>query len=85
MHENSRERKAKPRLPSKKCTTTKPKWSTTGTFTNQKTEEETKQQGKIGYSGTNAREKNTKPYSTLDRSNHGILYRLFLVLIAISL
>ena len=61
MHENSRERKAKPRLPSKKCTTTKPKWSTTGTFTNQKTEEETKQQGKIGYSGTNAREKNTKP------------------------
>ena len=30
-------------------------------FTNQKTEEETKQQGNVGYSGTNARGKKPKP------------------------
>ena len=30
-------------------------------FTNQKTEEETKQQGKVRYNGTNGRRKKTKP------------------------
>ena len=37
-------------------------------FTNQKTEEETKQQGNVGYSGTNARGKKPKPNTEMQPS-----------------